>query len=316
MAGNGIIGEAGKYKEENRYIHGKIVKGIAGFYYVYGEDNSGKGGRIYECKAKGIFRKENKKPLVGDDVRMEILEEDAQTGNIVELLPRKNELIRPAVANIDQALVIFAIVKPEPNFNLLDRFLIMMEQQGLSSIICFNKQDIATQEEKEALEKAYGSCGCRILFVSAKKGDGIEELKGLLYGKTTAVAGPSGVGKSSIINCLNPEACMETGEISRKIDRGRHTTRHSEIVALQEDTYIMDTPGFTSLRLFHMEKEELPGYYPEFVSYEEKCRFSGCAHINEPDCGVKMALDEGRISKVRYENYKVLYRELQEMKKY
>ena len=316
MAGNGIIGEAGKYKEENRYIHGKIVKGIAGFYYVYGEDNSGKGGRIYECKAKGIFRKENKKPLVGDDVRMEILEEDAQTGNIVELLPRKNELIRPAVANIDQALVIFAIVKPEPNFNLLDRFLIMMEQQGLSSIICFNKQDIATQEEKEALEKAYGSCGCRILFVSAKKGDGIEELKGLLHGKTTAVAGPSGVGKSSIINCLNPEACMETGEISRKIDRGRHTTRHSEIVALQEDTYIMDTPGFTSLRLFHMEKEELPGYYPEFVSYEEKCRFSGCAHINEPDCGVKMALDEGRISKVRYENYKVLYRELQEMKKY
>lgn len=316
MAGNGIIGETGKYKEENRYIHGKIVKGIAGFYYVYGEDNSGKGGRIYECKAKGIFRKENKKPLVGDDVRMEILEEDAQTGNIVELLPRKNELIRPAVANIDQALVIFAIVKPEPNFNLLDRFLIMMEQQGLSSIICFNKQDIATQEEKEALEKAYGSCGCRILFASAKKGDGIEELKGLLHGKTTAVAGPSGVGKSSIINCLNPEACMETGEISRKIDRGRHTTRHSEIVALQEDTYIMDTPGFTSLRLFHMEKEELPGYYPEFVFYEEKCRFSGCAHINEPDCGVKMALDEGRISKVRYENYKVLYRELQEMKRY
>ena len=316
MAGNGIIGETGKYKEENRYIHGKIVKGIAGFYYVYGEDNSGKGGRVYECKAKGIFRKENKKPLVGDDVRMEILEEDAQTGNIVELLPRKNELIRPAVANIDQALVIFAIVKPEPNFNLLDRFLIMMEQQGLSSIICFNKQDIATQEEKEALEKAYGSCGCRILFAGAKKGDGIEELKGLLHGKTTAVAGPSGVGKSSIINCLNPEACMETGEISRKIDRGRHTTRHSEIVALQEGTYIMDTPGFTSLRLFHMEKEELPGYYPEFVFYEEKCRFSGCAHINEPDCGVKMALDEGRISKVRYENYKVLYRELQEMKRY
>ena len=234
----------------------------------------------------------------------------------MELLPRKNELIRPAVANIDQALVIFAIVKPEPNFNLLDRFLIMMEQQGLSSIICFNKQDIATQEEKEALEKAYGSCGCRILFASAKKGDGIEELKGLLHGKTTAVAGPSGVGKSSIINCLNPEACMETGEISRKIDRGRHTTRHSEIVALQEGTYIMDTPGFTSLRLFHMEKEELPGYYPEFVFYEEKCRFSGCAHINEPDCGVKMALDEGRISKVRYENYKVLYRELQEMKRY
>lgn len=316
MEENGNIGKTGKHKEEGKYIHGKIVKGIAGFYYVYREDNRGKGGQIYECKAKGIFRKENKKPLVGDDVRMEILEEDSLTGNIVELLPRKNELIRPAVANIDQALVIFAIVKPEPNFNLLDRFLIMMEQQGLSSIICFNKQDLATQEEREALEKAYGSCGYRVLFVSAKKGDGMEELKGLLHGKTTAVAGPSGVGKSSIINCLNPEARMETGEISRKIDRGRHTTRHSEIIALQGDTYIMDTPGFTSLRLFHMEKEELPGYYPEFACYEEKCRFTGCAHINEPDCGVKEALEEGRISRVRYENYKVLYRELQEMKRY
>lgn len=293
-------------------MQGKIIKGIAGFYYVYAEDD----GKVYECKAKGIFRKENKKPLVGDNVCMEVLDQEGRTGNIVRILPRKNELVRPAVANIDQALVIFAIVKPEPNFNLLDRFLIMMEQQGLPVIICFNKQDIATQEEKEALEKAYGSCGCRILFVSAKKGDGMEELSRLLHGKTTAVAGPSGVGKSSIINCLNPEAGMETGEISRKIDRGKHTTRHSEIIALQEGTYIMDTPGFTSLSLFHMEKEELPGYYPEFACYEDKCRFSGCAHINEPDCGVKAALEEGEISRVRYENYKVLYRELQERKRY
>lgn len=315
MEDNGNIAETGKYKEADRHIHGKIVKGIAGFYYVYGEDTAKKCGRIYECKAKGIFRKENKKPLVGDDVRMEILDGDTLTGNIVELLPRKNELIRPAVANIDQALVIFAIVKPEPNFNLLDRFLIMMEQQGLSSIICFNKQDIATREEEEALEKAYGSCGYRVLFVSAKRGDGMEGLKKLLHGKTTAVAGPSGVGKSSIINCLNPEAGMKTGEISKKIDRGKHTTRHSEIIALQEDTYIMDTPGFTSLRLFHMEKEELPKYYPEFAYYEKQCRFSGCAHINEPDCGVKEALEKGKISRIRYENYKVLYRELQEMKK-
>ena len=213
-------------------VQGKIIKGIAGFYYVYADENTKEGGKIYECKAKGIFRKENKKPLVGDNVWMEVLEEEKGIGNIVRILPRRNELIRPAVANIDQALVIFAIVKPEPNFHLLDRFLIMMEQQGLSSIICFNKLDIAPEKEREALQKAYRSCGYKVLYVSAKKGQGIGELKGLLQGKTTAVAGPSGVGKSSIINCLNPEAGMATGEISKKIDRGKHTTRHSEIIAL------------------------------------------------------------------------------------
>lgn len=297
-------------------VQGKIIKGIAGFYYVYADENTKEGGKIYECKAKGIFRKENKKPLVGDNVWMEVLEEEKGIGNIVRILPRRNELIRPAVANIDQALVIFAIVKPEPNFHLLDRFLIMMEQQGLSSIICFNKLDIAPEKEREALQKAYRSCGYKVLYVSAKKGQGIGELKGLLQGKTTAVAGPSGVGKSSIINCLNPEAGMATGEISKKIDRGKHTTRHSEIIALQDNTYIMDTPGFTSLRLFSMEKEELQGYYPEFAGYRERCRFAGCAHLSEPDCGVKQALEEGKISPVRYGNYKDLYKELQEQRKY
>ena len=249
-------------------VQGKIIKGIAGFYYVFAKENRNTGGKVYECKAKGIFRKENKKPMVGDNVCMEVLEEEAGIGNIARILPRQNELIRPAVANIDQALVIFAIVKPEPNFQLLDRFLIMMEQQGLSCIVCFNKLDIASAEERENLQKAYGSCGYRVLFTSAEKGEGMEELRSLLYGKTTAVAGPSGVGKSSIINCLNPDAGMETGEISRKIDRGKHTTRHSEIIALQENTYIMDTPGFTSLRLFSMEKEDLQGFYPEFARYE------------------------------------------------
>lgn len=297
-------------------MQGKIIKGIAGFYYVYAGGETQEGGKIYECKAKGIFRKENKRPLVGDDVWIEILQEEERTGNIVRILPRKNELIRPAVVNIDQALVIFAVVKPEPNFNLLDRFLIMMEQQGLSSIICFNKQDIATRDEKEALREAYGHCGYRVLFVSARQGEGMEELKELLKGKTTAVAGPSGVGKSSIINYLNPEAGMETGEISRKIGRGKHTTRHAEIIALQEHTYIMDTPGFTSLSLFSMEKGDLQGYYPEFARYRECCRFSGCSHLSEPDCGVKQALAEGKISRARYENYKVLYKELQDRKMY
>lgn len=297
-------------------MQGKIMKGIAGFYYVYAKESPQKKGKLYECKAKGVFRKNNIKPLVGDDVVLEVIDENALTGNIIEILPRHSQLIRPAVANIDQALVIFAIVKPEPNFNLLDRFLIMMEQQGLNSIICFNKQDIATEEEKEELRQAYETCGYRVIFASASKEEGIGELKELLKGKTTAVAGPSGVGKSSLINCLNPQAGMETGDISKKIARGKHTTRHSEIIPLEEEAYIMDTPGFTSLKLFDMEKEDLQGFYPEFAQYEKYCRFTGCAHISEPGCGVKKALEEGKISNVRYHNYTVLYKELQEIRKY
>lgn len=290
---------------------GKIVKGIAGFYYVHIE---GKG--VYACRAKGIFRNIHVKPLVGDNVCIDILDETEKEGNVTEVLPRKNELLRPAVANIDQALIIFAIVKPDPNFNLLDRFLIRMERQNLTSIICFNKEDIASEEEKAALCQAYESCGYQVLFVSAVDGKGMERLRELLLGKTTTVAGPSGVGKSTIINYLHPAAQMETGSISRKIERGRHTTRHSEMIALGEETYIMDTPGFTSLSIEEIEKEELSTYYPEFAQYEPYCRFRGCAHINEPDCRIKKAVEDGKISRVRYENYKILYQELKEVRRY
>lgn len=290
---------------------GKIIKGIAGFYYVHAE---GKG--IYECRAKGIFRNEKIKPLVGDDVEMEVLDDKDMEGNILKILPRRSALVRPAVANVDQALVIFSIVKPNPNFNLLDRFLIRMERQNLPTVICFNKQDIASDEEKETLRQSYETCGCRVLFASALENEGLDEIKELLEGKTTTVAGPSGVGKSSIINRLSPSANMETGEISKKIERGRHTTRHSEIIALGQETYIVDTPGFTSLDITEITKEELGQYYPEFVKYEPYCKFSGCAHLNEPSCGVKEAVEEGKISRVRYENYKLLYRELKEVRRY
>lgn len=290
---------------------GKIVKGIAGFYYVHVE---GKG--IYECHAKGIFRNVHIKPLVGDNVRLDVLDEQEKKGNVAEILLRKNALIRPAVANIDQALVIFAIVKPNPNFNLLDRFLIQMERQNLPSIICFNKKDIASEEEKTTLRKAYETCGYKVLFVSALENEGMDELRSLLAGKTTTVAGPSGVGKSTIINCLHPEANMETGSISEKIERGKHTTRHSEIISLGEETYIMDTPGFTSLSISEVTKEELGNYYPEFTQYEPYCKFSGCAHISEPSCGVKNAVTEGKISQVRYENYQILYQELKDVRRY
>ncbi len=290
-------------------MQGKIIKGIAGFYYVHVNCLQAPG-KIYECKARGIFRKDNRKPLVGDDVELVVIDEEKATGSIEQLLPRKSELIRPAVANVDQALVIFAITKPQPNFNLLDRFLIMMERQDLPCMICFNKMDIDEDGIGERYRGIYESCGYRTLLVSAKEKQHMDLLREFLNGKTTTVAGPSGVGKSSIINCLQAQVQMQTGKISEKIDRGKHTTRHSELIAISDDTYILDTPGFSSLGLFEMTAEDLGKYYPEFISHEKFCKFAGCAHINEPVCGVKEAVAEGKITQIRYENYKLLYEEL------
>ena len=292
-------------------MQGKIVKGISGFYYVHVVESG-----IYECKAKGIFRQQKMKPLVGDDVEIDIISEEKKTGNVAAILPRKNALIRPAVVNVDQALLIFAAASPNPNFNLLDRFLVMMGRQDVPVILCFNKCDLITEEQQQEIASIYEASGCKILFVSAKKELGLKELQEILEGKTTTVAGPSGVGKSSLINLLAPEACMETGEISKKIERGRHTTRHAELIQLKGDGYIMDTPGFSSLYLPEMEKEELQDCYPEFAAFEPYCRFQGCSHISEQDCGVKEALSEGKIHPVRYENYCQLYGELKDRKKY
>ena len=292
-------------------MQGKIVKGISGFYYVHVVESG-----IYECKAKGIFRQQKMKPLVGDDVEIDIISEEKKTGNVAAILPRKNALIRPAVANVDQALLIFAAASPNPNFNLLDRFLVMMGRQDVPVILCFNKCDLITEEHQQEIASIYEASGCKILFVSAKKELGLKELQKILEGKITTVAGPSGVGKSSLINLLAPEACMETGEISKKIERGRHTTRHAELIQLKGDGYIMDTPGFSSLYLPEMEKDELQDCYPEFAAFEPYCRFQGCSHISEPDCGVKEALSERKIHPVRYENYCQLYGELKDRKKY
>ena len=290
---------------------GKIMKGIAGFYYV-GVVESG----VYECKAKGIFRKDKIKPLVGDDVEIEVLNEEEKLGNIVKILPRRSELIRPAVANIDQALVIFAAREPKPNLSLLDRFLVIMEKQDVPVIICFNKQDLCDEEEVGRLKEIYEACGYPVVLASAKQGEGIEEIKSLLRGKTTTVAGPSGVGKSSLTNLLQNEVQMETGEISKKLGRGRHTTRHSQIIQIEKDTWLYDTPGFTSFYVEEIEKEELRFYFREFSKYEGTCRFQGCTHTHEPGCMVKNALEEGKISKERYENYLELYGELKEKKRY
>lgn len=295
-------------------MRGKIIRGVGGFYYIHPE--SAAADVLIECKAKGIFRNRNIKPLVGDNVEFEMLDEQAGTGNITEILPRRNALIRPASANVDQAVVVFALSFPKPNLNLLDRFLLMMQTQDIPVIICFNKSDDQEEEETKRIVSQYRACGARVLVTSTINGTGMEELRELLEGRTTVMAGPSGVGKSSVMNILFPKAQMKTGEISRKIKRGRHTTRHTELFCIGGQTYIMDTPGFTSLRLPEIEKEELRNYYPEFAEPSQECRFLGCVHINEPDCGVKNALERQEISRDRYDNYKQFYEELRQQKKY
>ncbi|MGI6069902.1 MAG: ribosome small subunit-dependent GTPase A [Blautia sp.] len=292
-------------------MKGKIIKGIAGFYYVMAED-----GLLYECKAKGIFRKENKKPLVGDLVEMDVLDAEQHLGNLAEILPRKNSLIRPAVANVDQALVIFAMDAPKPNFMLLDRFLVMMERARIPVRVCFNKKDLAEEEELDFLYQTYTGCGYEVMLTSARSQEGTDQIREYLRGRTTVVAGPSGVGKSSLTNLMQSQIQMETGEISRKLGRGKHTTRHSQLILVEKDTYLVDTPGFSSLYLEEMNQEELKNYFTEFAVYEGACRFAGCSHIHEPGCAVKEALAEGKISKLRYEDYVGLYDELKEKRRY
>ena len=313
-------------------MRGKIIRGVSGFFDVVTEE-----GEVYRCRAKGTFRREGVKPLPGDDVSFDITHEGDKEGNVTEVFPRKNALLRPPVANVDQVLFVFAAAHPDPSHYLLNRFLVMTAQLALPVILCFNKRDLTTEEEAQAIREIYAGCGCPLLVVSVKEQENLSALIPLLAGKTTAVAGPSGVGKSSLINALLQEEKMETGEISRKTARGKNTTRHSELFLLpdalfadadpdllSEDrepvaqahshthppSYVFDTPGFMSLKPEGITPKNLHEYIPEFTALDAGCRYAGCTHISEPDCAVKDALEAGGIHRVRYDAYKLYYDEL------
>jgi len=290
-------------------MKGKIIKGIGGFYYVASQ------GRIYTCKAKGIFRNMDIKPMIGDDVEISIVDENRFEGNIDEIADRRSSLIRPAVANIDRAILVLAVEKPAPQLYLVDKYLISMDMQKIPVTIVFNKMDLDYDKADEYAD-IYKNTGYEVIKASTKTGEGIDDLKLCIKGKTCAFAGPSGVGKSSITNIICPQADMETGSISKKIDRGKHTTRHSEIFVAGEDTYLCDTPGFTSIDISSIEADDLKLYMPDIISREGKCRFAGCSHIAEPDCAVKDAVEAGDIEISRYESYKKIYEELSNIRRY
>lgn len=281
---------------------GIIIKGIGGFYYVKAADDN-----VYECKARGIFRKEHITPMIGDRVELEIKN---NKGSIVKIMSRTTYLVRPPVANIDILVLVVAAASPEPNLFLMDKMLINAEINGIKPIICINKTDLAKRGD---LEKIYGSY--KTISVCAEKNEGLDGLIPLIKDKVSAFSGLSGVGKSSILNLITNNE-METGSVSEKIQRGRHTTRHVELMELKAGGFVLDTPGFSSLEVENIKADELQNYFPEMAEVKNSCRFRGCSHISEPDCAVKELLEDGRLAEQRYESYKELYNTLKQIKEW
>ncbi len=287
-------------------MKGLIIKGIGGFYYV--RTDSG----VIQTRGRGIFKKDGITLMVGDRVDIDILPDGDGVINRIE--PRDNCFDRPPIANVDLLMVVFSGAKPRPNFDVIDKFLIMSEHHNVEAVLCMNKCDLVKESYINEIKKRYEGT-YRFLSVSAEEMIGIQDIRDVLKGHKTAFAGPSGVGKSTILNILIPEAQMETGAVSDKTSRGRHTTRHVEIFDLDEESMIFDTPGFTSFNITGVEAEELASYYPEINTYLGKCRFDDCVHMKEPECAVRKAVGDGEIPEERYESYKKNYYELIELAK-
>lgn len=285
-------------------MDGLIVKGIGGFYYVKTSD-----GKEYECKARGVFRKKHITPMIGDKVSID--ETENGKGSINEIYPRISSLIRPPVANIDTMIIVVAASSPDPNLFLLDKMIINAEIGGIEPIICINKTDLILRRD---IEKIYKTAGYRVIASSAENGDGLDELKSILKDKVTAFGGLSGVGKSTLLGMILNEE-LETGMISEKISRGKHTTRHVELFELPGGGFVLDTPGFSSLEIEGIKADELQRYFPEMLECEDSCKFRGCAHINEPDCAVREKLGKG-LSESRYQSYVELYNKLKQIKEW
>ena len=284
-------------------LEGVIVKGIGGFYYVDTSDG------LIECRARGIFRKKGMSPLVGDEVV--ISTEDGKTGAVDEIKPRRNSLIRPAVANVTHMMAVVALESPKPNPYVLDKLIASAEFANLKISVCFNKSDLTADT---SLAEVYTKAGLNTVIASAADNVNVDGLKVLLKDEITVFAGNSGVGKSSLLNRIMERDLFETGKISDKTERGRHTTRHSELVSLPFGGYIIDTPGFSSFELDMIPLEELSGLFREFKNHTTGCRFLDCRHISEPDCSVTAAIENGEISQVRHESYKQLYDEIKKAK--
>jgi len=284
---------------------GRIVKALSGFYYIQTED------RLVECKARGRFRKEGITPLVGDWAEISI---EGKKGIVEQILPRKNSFVRPAVANLDVLVLLVSQSIPVTEPFLIDRVTAIAGNQNVPVVICVNKTDL---EADGNLAKIYQKAGYDVVCTSAVTGEGVEALRSLIRGKVVAFSGNSGVGKSSILNCLCPELSLRTGEVSEKLGRGRHTTRHIELFALPDQTFVADTPGFSSFDTDQMEivlKENLQYAFPDFAPYLGRCQFHDCAHLKEPCCAVRKALDDGLIEPTRYDSYGKLYEKAKEIK--
>ncbi len=283
---------------------GIILKGIGGFYYVETVE------RIVECRARGIFRKNSVKPLPGDIVEIEELNDGS--GSVTEIFPRKNSFVRPPIANIECLVIVVAVDNPKPDLKFIDKMLVIAESNKVEPIICLNKCDLNV--DYEDIKMIYCDIGYKVIETSTINKTGISEINSIISGKVTAFAGFSGVGKSSLLNEIFGDLNLLTGDVSKKLNRGRHTTRHIELFKTEDGSYIADTPGFSMLEIYGIDHDELQKYFMEFSQFTDDCKFSGCAHLGGKQCGVINAVEEGKISQSRYDNYLDFYNTLKNNK--